>query len=547
MSYFRLYTAPDTFTDYRDFWNLEIGADEIGGATYWQQQARVCSLSLPDVGQFDPFRLDPVKPPLYRLLGEVWEDFQYVAEEGEIETRHRLLFRGYFFQGSFNFNVDFDAGSHAVKTVTIAMFDYLAVLEYFLTHRWEIQLADGALAEIGKPITFYPYDADIEIDAAYRELWGFVPAHPTDPAYPLWQRPPLVIDLQPLPEYGYLHDFVSIWRQNYYKNTPDLTEATIYELDGEAFLEAVQVKWGELGFLGNYYRVWERFRIMGSSLVAEPGFPKIIKKFGFTPDYGEIWNALQITTEGEYGEHPERWHKYDLTYIQSNGAETHYRLERDNPEDFTEPQDTMNLPFIMRASGALNYQVLHTLPVPATATSSDNLNWFDRPILPNPWVDRPYHYPAVVAYHSSESAGWEVKTLPWLQFLLLINFAWLREADGAYRIENRVFMPSTPGIVQFPFPNLVEYLEHYDVSPATYSSGVNFVEDVERYEHGINDYAERIYTRYNRICEFAINVELRAGQYVQLPDRFNPNPIQILSVDYDPQIPFVWRCTGRSL
>lgn len=549
MSFFRLYTAPDSYTDYPDIWDVSVSPDEISGASYWQHESRSANLTMPYISTFQSYRNDPAKPPIYRLLGEIWEDLNYIDSEDGTDARTKLLFRGYLFQNSFQFNTLGTTNEGNVQLVTLTLYDYIAVLEYFLTHRWQIPLSTGGLAWIGRETTTLPYDSDINVYSEYQRLWNYVPAHPTEPGYPLWSRPPLDIDLPIYPGYGYVYQNANIYEQTPLENYGSLYDMRVYEQDGEAYLDEVKLRLIGPESLCGYYYYYNKYRITAGRLLQIPGYP-IIKSGKYwilsewSREIGSVMAELGITEYYEFGD----WQsQYGLTISQYGNTRSYNVLMTSDTPD---PNfGWVNIPKYIGLTGAANYDVLHTLPQPDLEVAESS--W-----VPG-WLQEVAEYftglgvpnPAVIATPttnaSGDISGWDVPAREWLSFILLLNFAWLRYDDPGYTLTNRLFVEGDADVTTFEMPRVTAYNEYYDVPAETYGGGVSCIVDNDLYVEGIDKFAKTTYARYNRICEWSGNMEAEVGTYVWLNEH-NPNAIQVTSVEYDPQTPFLWHYTGRS-
>ena len=78
MSFVRLYTTPTqtpaTCYTYETIWDVSIDANSLIGATFYQQESRTASFTMPYDTIFDiEFLSDPAKPAIYRAVCEIWE------------------------------------------------------------------------------------------------------------------------------------------------------------------------------------------------------------------------------------------------------------------------------------------------------------------------------------------------------------------------------------------------------------------------------------------------------------------------------------------
>lgn len=544
MSYFRLYTAPDTYTDYPDIWDVSLSPVEINGASYWQTESRTASLTMPWIAKFDTLRNDPAKPPIYRAVGELWEDITYYDSSGERQTRTQLLFRGYLFQDSFGLETIGATYEGNQRIVTVTLYDYLSVLEYFLTHRWQIMLADGTKAWIGVEDTKLPVDSDILVYEEYHRLWDYVPYSVTDPAYPLWAKPPLSIYLPQYSGYGYVYENVPIFTQTGLDCWTSWYDCRLFEEDGEAYMDEVKLRLVGMFSEAGYYYHWNRYKLVGSTVLQVGGFP-IVKRStsGILGNLAHVgmnadWAINFLGADDNYNL-ASGWASQHQLNITQNGIPRAYTIKF----DLDEAGWWVN-PHTLTLTGSANYETLHTLPQ-------------DNEIQPVGWFEKTAKRifdlvgnPAVIATpaYNPETGGpsWSVPAKDWLSFLLLLNFAWLSESGGGYLITNRLFYESGGSPYTLSDVLVASYVERYETSVESYGSGVTCIVDNDAYVAGIDAFAKATFSKYNRICEFMLNSEVPVGEYINLPEH-NPNLIRIEGVEYNPAEPFRWRYTGRSM
>jgi hypothetical protein len=204
--FFRLYAAAGTYTDYDKVWDVNIAPQEIGGASYWQTECRSASFSMPYETVFEPYWNDEAKPPIYRLIGELWERYTYADQNGEIHNHEVRLFRGWLFQDSFQIETVGITAAAVHRILTITLKDYLSVLQYCMTNAFTITDSTGTANYINLTETLLPYDSAVSIEGIYQNIWNQVPCSATDTAYPLWTIPALENTLDTYPGYGYTYN-----------------------------------------------------------------------------------------------------------------------------------------------------------------------------------------------------------------------------------------------------------------------------------------------------------------------------------------------------
>lgn len=551
MIFFRLYTAADTYTDYDKIWSVGIAPQEISGATFWQQECRTASFSMPYEAVFESYWNDENKPPIYRLLGELWEEYTYADPDGEIRNHKQRLFKGWLFQDSFQIETVGITAAAVQRIMTITLKDYLSVIEYCLTHAWQLIDASGALQTINLTETLLPYDSSVSIEGIYQDVWVSMPVHATDPAYPLWVLPALENTLETYPGYGYTYNGVTLFVQQDMPLGVDWADARIYQdTDGQVFFEEVRLRWASPLWFYRYRYVWNKYLVTGSRLTLVPGHPVVLEGLWLTaladynPGYvttvltGEDWTALP----GD---------PHNLTITVANNTIT-YRVN--NGEPFADMDSVYRRKLTI--TGSVNYTHFITLPEPETTDSEDTAEEAVNPGGAYSWLAWTDYltiyehgrgwFPAWAKPTNTEVKGWTVPTLDLFSFALLVNFAWLREYKDVWRISNRLFLSQGMDVTNLSDAKLISYSDSHDFNPGNYNGGIECFVDNAAYVSGINSFASRIYQQINRVCRFSCNREVGAGDYVTLPYVGSGYPIQITSVEYDPATPQVWGYTGRS-
>lgn len=540
--FFRLYTAADTYTDYDKVWDVNIAPQEISGATFWQQECRTASFTMPYETVFEPYWNDEAKPPIYRLIGELWERYTYADQNGEIHNHEVRLFRGWLFQDSFQIETVGITAAAVHRILTITLKDYLSVLQYCMTNAFTITDSTGTANYINLTETLLPYDSAVSIDGIYQDIWNQVPCSATDTAYPLWTIPALENTLETYPGYGYTYNGVLIFTQQDIPLGVDKAEARIYQDDdGRVIFEEVRLRWASPFFLYRYHYEFNRYYVDGSRLTLQEGYPVILRGlFGTVladQDFGYVTYVLTGRDwESNYPEHTLAIvvNGNTITYNVVDGAlfesEFEYRKE-------------------LRVTGSVNYTYFYTLPEPdnaqtEAATETDWLAWTRYLQIYNAqegW------FPAWGKPTTEDGIkGWTVSTPSLFSFALLVNFAWLRESGDSYQIANRLWLSEGMEIHNLTGTKIVNYTDRHEFNIEQYNGGVDCLLDNAAYVEGINNYASRIYKQFNRVCEFSINKQVEVGSYVSLPYVGSGYPIQITSASYDPAQPELWHYTGRS-
>lgn len=540
--FFRLYTAADTYTDYDKVWDVNIAPQEISGATFWQQECRTASFTMPYETVFEPYWNDEAKPPIYRLIGELWERYTYADQNGEIHNHEVRLFRGWLFQDSFQIETVGITAAAVHRILMITLKDYLSVLQYCMTNAFTITDSTGTANYINLTETLLPYDSAVSIDGIYQDIWNQVPCSATDTAYPLWTIPALENTLETYPGYGYTYNGALIFTQQDIPLGVDKAEARIYQDDdGRVIFEEVRLRWASPLFLYRYHYEFNRYYVDGSRLTLQEGYPVILRGlFGTVladQDFGYVTTVL--TGRDWESNHPEHTlaivvNGNTITYNVVDGAlfesEFEYRKE-------------------LRVTGSVNYTYFYTLPEPdnaqtEAATETDWLAWTRYLQIYNAqegW------FPAWGKPTTEDGIkGWTVSTPSLFSFALLVNFAWLRESGDSYQIANRLWLSEGMEIHNLTGTKIVNYTDRHEFNIEQYNGGVDCLLDNAAYVEGINNFASRIFKQFNRVCEFSCNQQVTVGDYVVLPYVGSGYPIQITSASYDPAQPELWHYTGRS-
>ncbi len=540
--FFRLYTAADTYTDYDKVWDVNIAPQEIAGATYWQQECRSASFSMPYDTVFEPYWNDEAKPPIYRLIGELWERYTYADQNGEIHNHEVRLFRGWLFQDSFQIETVGITAAAVHRILTITLRDYLSVLQYCMTNAFTITDSTGTANYINLTETLLPYDSAVSIEGIYQNIWNQVPCSATDTAYPLWTIPALENTLETYPGYGYTYNGALIFTQQDIPLGVDKAEARIYQDDdGRVIFEEVRLRWASPFFTYRYHYEFNRYYVDGSRLTLQDGYPVILRGlFGTVladQDFGYV--TYELTGRDWESNYPEHTlaivvNGNTITYNVVDGAlfesELEYRKE-------------------LRVTGSVNYTYFYTLPEPdnaqtEAATETDWLAWTRYLQIYN---SQEGWFPAWGKPTTEEGVkGWTVSTPSLLSFALLVNFAWLRESGDGYQIANRLWLSEGMEIHNLTGTKIVNYTDRHEFNVEQYNGGVDCLLDNAAYVEGINNFASRIFKQFNRVCEFSCNSNVNVGDYVQLDYVGSGYPIQITSASYDPAQPELWHYTGRS-
>ncbi len=540
--FFRLYTAADTYTDYDKVWDVNIAPQEIAGATYWQQECRSASFSMPYDTVFEPYWNDEAKPPIYRLIGELWERYTYADQNGEIHNHEVRLFRGWLFQDSFQIETVGITAAAVHRILTITLRDYLSVLQYCMTNAFTITDSTGTANYINLTETLLPYDSAVSIEGIYQNIWNQVPCSATDTAYPLWTIPALENTLETYPGYGYTYNGALIFTQQDIPLGVDKAEARIYQDDdGRVIFEEVRLRWASPFFTYRYHYEFNRYYVDGSRLTLQDGYPVILRGlFGTVladQDFGYV--TYELTGRDWESNYPEHTlaivvNGNTITYNVVDGAlfesELEYRKE-------------------LRVTGSVNYTYFYTLPEPdnaqtEAATETDWLAWTRYLQIYN---SQEGWFPAWGKPTTEEGVkGWTVSTPSLLSFALLVNFAWLRESGDGYQIANRLWLSEGMEIHNLTGTKIVNYTDRHEFNVEQYNGGVDCLLDNAAYVEGINNFASRIFKLFNRVCEFSCNSNVNVGDYVQLDYVGSGYPIQITSASYDPAQPELWHYTGRS-
>lgn len=540
--FFRLYTAADTYTDYDKVWDVNIAPQEIAGATYWQQECRSASFSMPYETVFEPYWNDEAKPPIYRLIGELWERYTYADQNGEIHNHEVRLFRGWLFQDSFQIETVGITAAAVHRILKITLKDYLSVLQYCMTNAFTITDSTGTANYINLTETLLPYDSAVSIEGIYQNIWNQVPCSATDTAYPLWTIPALENTLETYPGYGYTYNGALIFTQQDIPLGVDKAEARIYQDDdGRVIFEEVRLRWASPFFTYRYHYEFNRYYVDGSRLTLQEGYPVILRGlFGTVladQDFGYV--TYELTGRDWESNYPEHTlaivvNGNTITYNVVDGAlfesELEYRKE-------------------LRVTGSVNYTYFYTLPEPdnaqtEAATETDWLAWTRYLQIYNAqegW------FPAWGKPTTEDGIkGWTVSTPSLFSFALLVNFAWLRESGDSYQIANRLWLSEGMEIHNLTGTKIVNYTDRHEFNIEQYNGGVDCLLDNAAYVEGINNFASRIFKQFNRVCEFSCNQQVTVGDYVVLPYVGSGYPIQITSASYDPAQPQLWHYTGRS-
>ena len=540
--FFRLYTAADTYTDYDKVWDVNIAPQEIAGATYWQQECRSASFSMPYETVFEPYWNDEAKPPIYRLIGELWERYTYADQNGEIHNHEVRLFRGWLFQDSFLIETVGITAAAVHRILTITLKDYLSVLQYCMTNAFTITDSTGTANYINLTETLLPYDSAVSIEGIYQDIWNQVPCSATDTAYPLWTIPALENTLETYPGYGYTYNGVLIFTQQDIPLGVDKAEARIYQDDdGRVIFEEVRLRWASPFFTYRYHYEFNRYYVDGSRLTLQEGYPVILRGWFGTvladQDFGYVTTVLTGRDwESNYPEHTLAIvvNGNTITYSVVDGAlfESGFEYRKE-----------------LRVTGSVNYTYFYTLPEPdnaqtEAATETDWLSWTRYLQIYNAqegWFPA-WHKPTT----EDGIKGWTVSTPSLFSFALLVNFAWLRESGDSYQIANRLWLSEGMEIQNLTGTKVINYTDRHEFNIEQYNGGVDCLLDNAAYVEGINNFASRIYKQINRACEFSCNQQVTVGDYVVLPYVGSGYPIQITSASYDPAQPALWHYTGRS-
>lgn len=506
MSFLRIWTDVDSYTDTTHLWDVNIDAEQLSGATYYSQESRSATLTMPYPVWFSTYLDADDKPAVLPLVFEIYEDFSYANANNQIVQHNSMKFRGYLFRNDCARAI---VGVHIAgntqteeSLITITIRDWLAVFKHY----------------IETPYTYYsgiyPVDVDnrkqtltanstINVADELIRIWNLAGAACTNLGT-IWSPPDLVNALQFNPNYGFDYDNVEIIRQAPLNHITDGYASALHYIESAGILvyEDVRYRYGDFvggwGWKTEWYR-WEIYQ-GGYTLynhVTHTG------SWGSTaPFYGD-YEAIDYATNGYYSDYQGVWDSswqqpYSINQTPQSGAQLIYHLETlqdSNGVDFTR----------LLMDGIVNFSTI------------------------------------IVG-----GADIEVDTLAWFRYLLDINFSCVRYGDSmnVYFIKNKTIVNSTAYQWDTGL-KLLNYNMEIDGRVEDAGSGIDGIINNQVYVDKMNEYARQVFTEYEKVLTFSTNQEAELGAHKWLPEYHN-QPVHITEKSYDLNQPFVWHYKGRA-
>lgn len=552
----KLYTSSSTVYEYTDIWDMDIGGQSISGATYFEQEARTATWTMPHnavLGAYIQYTPPAWSPPpesdnsaydgyanpvgkwhMHKALVEIWERFTYADQNSEIRNHERILFRGYLFRDSFAVQTvgkySNTSGTQTAKIVTITAYDYLAVLANRLQNKelvFEIENPDpdDPDNDNGGPTTTQLIWRD-QIQA----LWELVPYGATANDM-LWVRPSLDFDVEDQPYYPTLQLFPihkldpgtqAADRYDYY-------DARVYqnETNGPVYYEELRLRWfGWIAFEPKvYHYVWTRYRIIGSNLV-QYGAPVDESGSGLGPTPWDPDAAGDWVVQGGYN--PAQWQNQKQCSAIVGGVPLAYsiRQEADEPPAEGEPWSWGGLWWPWD-----DYQGLE---------SGNNSLDMDKEI----WLTVSGAVP-LDKFVLAEEMTINAKT--WLSWLLNTRFAWLRPSASlnGYTVCGKN-ISSSAASTDLSGCKVTEFYVETEIVLDSYNESIPEIWGSDAILEGMRNYLANQYYKNNKIVSFKCNQLISVGDYITLPD-YHDAPILITEHYYNPAQPFLYSYKGRSL
>jgi hypothetical protein len=492
MSFVRLHypavgTGVITTYDIDTIWDVSIDAQSVGGASYWAQEGRTASFSMPYDTIWELFTKNANKPKVYRALIEIYESYTLADANGEIRPYERKVFTGYLMQGSFSATTHGEWYQSGVyrrgRTMTITAYDYISVLVKdppFET----LTLKSGT---------------SINVEAEIRRLWELKPySSSTSSTLALWTRPPLTYEVETTPGYGVQLTDYPLWVQSLnaaYPSDEYNCYARLYKSNDTVLIESVRLGFDpQYGPTGKYYCSHQIYRVVGSALIT------VLDEFlGDVNDY-DTWKT-QAEWEAEIGVDLAAWAAQTSVVLP---------LIRYKMTETVEGSNGLYCGYTVRLTGSVVIDTITTLPT-------------EEPI--------------------------EVSFLEWFQFLLNLQMAFLHEGfgDNQWAVSNKAYFSVAE---LYPFPESIKitsYAEAFEDAKDEFVTEFDWLLYGVEFAAAINTFmSKKNAGRYNRVCQFTANAYVPVGERIVIP-RLNDNPIYITSVFYDLNQPQLYAYEGRSL
>lgn len=492
MSFVRLHypavgTGVITAYDIDTIWDVSIDAQSVGGASYWVQEGRTASFSMPYDTIWELFTKNANKPKVYRALIEIYESYTLADPNGEIRPFERKVFTGYLTQGSFSATTHGEWYQSGVymrgRTMTITAYDFISVL--VKAPPFETLTLESATS--------------INVEAEIRRLWELIPFNAnTSSILPLWVRPPLSYEVETTPGYGVRLIDYPLWVQSLnaaYASDEYNCYARLYQSNDTVLIESVRLGYDpQYGPTGEYYCSHQIYRVVGSALIT------VLDEFlGDVNDY-DTWKT-QAEWEAEIGVDLASWATQTSVVLP---------LIRYKMTETVDGSNGLYVGYTVTLTGSVVIDTVTTLPT-------------EEPI--------------------------EVSFLEWFQFLLNLQMAFLHEGfgDNQWAVSNKAYFSVAE---LYPFPEsakLTSYAEAFEDAKDEVVTKFDWLLYGVEFAAAINTFMRKENAgRYNRVCQFAANAYVPVGERIVIP-RLNNNPIYITSVFYDLNQPQLYAYEGRSL
>ena len=492
MSFVRLHypavgTGVITTYDIDTIWDVSIDAQSVGGASYWVQEGRTASFSMPYDTIWELFTKNANKPKVYRALIEIYESYTLADAKGEIRPFERKVFTGYLMQSSFSATTHGEWYQSGVyrrgRTMTITAYDYISVL-----------VKDPPFETLT-----LESDTSINVEAEIRRLWELKPVSASPSSIlALWARPPLSYEVETTPGYGVQLTDYPLWVQSLnaaYASHEYNCYARLYKSNDTVLIESVRLGYDpDYGPTGKYYCSHQIYRVVGSALIT------VLDEFlGDVNDY-DTWKT-QAEWEAEIGVDLAAWAAQTSVVLP---------LIRYKMTETVDGSNGLYCGYTVRLTGRVVIDTITTLPT-------------EEPI--------------------------KVSFLEWFQFLLNLQMAFLHEGfgDNQWAVSNKAYFSVAE---PYPFPEsikLTSYAEAFEDAKDEFVTEFDWLLYGDVFAAAINTFmSEQNAGRYNRVCQFVANAYVPVGKRIVIP-RLNDKPIYITSVFYDLNQPQLYAYEGRSL
>lgn len=489
MSFIRLYTAANTYTDYHDIWDVSIEAQSVSGANYFVQEGRSAVFTMEYDTIWETYTLDFNKWAVYRALVEIWEQYTDIDADHNPYTYTRMVFTGYLCQDSFstktNAHYYLQNAPMRDRTITVRVYDYLSIIMR-LYGNTKITLQPGTTITVANEIA---------------RLWNMIP-YSTDPSSTLglWYRPSLNYEVHQVPGYGLVYSQVPIMTA---------APATLWyamSMVNIVFESFARVTAGDDGIYLEY--LFTR-RVINNDGRLHQYRRWIVEGMQYTELANEIVDNVEMTLseiETLYDIDVSTW-AAQHQYIDTVSQMTYDITQVDTEHGHYQPGDER---WVLTITGQTVPITVRTLPV------------------------------------SDITVGY----LDWLQFMCNIQMAFIYSEFGTnnWHVTNKAYNVETTPITINIASDIYDYSEEWDTAVDIVDNAYDWLEFGDGYAAAINNFMRAVNVgKISRVVRFSSNQRFEIGSKIKLPEHNDNRVIFITQVDYDINEPQRYKYEGRSL